>query len=174
MINFVNCDFFLIYLVFCLSECTKLACWRKWFQYFFRVRGPYLKNCTLQCDWKRLEEKDTFLWSCLSLYSPVYLWGRASTRKVRSRLSYIRSTPTFYISIFNTTLFVKSQLKGSLKIHLHSIQCSVEILVNGRVGEIIKSTTVLVGPVDYVKYNSIDHILKFIVWLSLSTFEASP
>ena len=173
MINFVNCDFFLRYLVFCLSECTNWRFDESDFKSFFRVRGPYLKNCTLQWDWKRLEE-DTFLWSCLSLYSPVYLWGRASARKVRSRLSYIRSTPTFYISIFNTTLFVKSQLKGSLKIHLHSIQCSVEILVNGRLGEIIKSTTVLVGPVEYVKCNSIDHIFKFIVRLSLNTFEASP
>ena len=34
-------------------------------------------------------------------------------------------------------MFVKSQLKGSLKIGLHSIQCIVEMLVNGRVGEII-------------------------------------
>ena len=165
--------FFLTYLVFCLSECKELAYWRKWFQIFSWVRGPYLKNCTLQCDWKRLEEKDTFLWSCLSLYSPVYLWGRASARKVRPRLSYIWSTLTFYISIFNTTLFVKSQLKENLKIEIHSIYCSVEIWINGRLGEIIKSTTVLVAPVEYVRYNSIDHIFKFIGQLSLNTFEAS-
>ena len=89
-------------------------------------------------------------------------------------MSYIRSPLTFYISIFNTTLFVKSQLKENPKIELHSIYCSVEIWVNGGLGEIIKSTTGLVGPVEYVKYNSIDHIFKFSGLSSLNTFEGSP
>ena len=66
-------------------------------------------------------------------------------------------------------MFVESQLKGSIKIGLHSIYCSVEILVNGRVGEVTKSTMGLVGAAEYVKYNSIDRIFKFIVRSSLST-----
>ena len=109
----------------------------------------------------------TFLWTCLSLYPPVSFRARSvSARKVRPRLSYVSSTPTCYISIFNTTLFVESQLKGSLKIDLRSIGRSVEILVNGHVGEIIKSTT---GLLQWIALGLLQWIaLGLLQWIALA------
>ena len=43
----------------------------------------------------------------------------------------------------------------------------------GRAGENTKSTAGMVGPVKYVKTNSIGNIFKFIVWPCLNTFETS-
>ena len=45
-------------------------------------------------------------------------------------------------------------------------------LTYGRAGEITKSTAGMVGPVKYVKTNSICNIIKF-VWPCLNTFETS-
>ena len=46
-------------------------------------------------------------------------------------------------------------------------------LTYGHAGEIIKSTAVMVGPVEHVKTNNISNVFKFIERPHLNTYETS-